>query len=283
MEYNTNQLNVLKLLKEEKEVCLMVAPSFVIDFNYSNFVPMMRSLGFSYVTEITFGAKIVNKNYEKYILQNPDKKTFISSTCPTIVDLIKSKYPQLTKYLIPFDSPVITMAKILKKNFPNSKIVFLSPCYSKKFEAKLSGLIQETITFKEMKQILKNENIKPKKESHLFNRFYNDYTKVYPVSGGLSSTMKKDKILDDSQIIICEGQKKLDKIINEIDHNQKKFYDILFCEGGCIGGPEVNARTPLWFRKLSIISYLKKSKKEKIGHKLGLGKYTKKINFEKEF
>ncbi|MDD3159661.1 MAG: [Fe-Fe] hydrogenase large subunit C-terminal domain-containing protein [Candidatus ainarchaeum sp.] len=283
--YSSSQIKVLDLLKNEKELCLMVAPSFVIDFNYKTFVPLMKGLGFAYVSELTFGAKIVNKNYHDYILENKNKQDFfISSACPTCVNLIKAQFQNLTKYLMPFDSPVITMAKILKTNFPNSKIVFLSPCLSKKIECKNSGLIEETITFKEMKDLIEKEKVIPKNCSHLFDRFYNDYTKIYPTSGGLSKTMKSKNILTENEIVICDGCKNLKEILTNLENNkEKKFYDILFCNGGCIGGPEINNNTPIWFRKFSLTSYIKNSKKEKIGNRKGLEEYTKNIDFKKKF
>ena len=75
-EYNSDQKRVLSLLADSKKkngtkICLMAAPSFVVDFDYFSFVPLMKSLGFDKVTELTFGAKVVNNiitNISKSIL-----------------------------------------------------------------------------------------------------------------------------------------------------------------------------------------------------------------------
>ncbi|MDD3083766.1 MAG: [Fe-Fe] hydrogenase large subunit C-terminal domain-containing protein [Candidatus ainarchaeum sp.] len=279
--YSDDQISLLELLAFKEDVFLMVAPSFVVDFDYKTFVPLMKGLGFDKVFEITFGAKMVNNNYQKFIVSNKDQEKFISSTCPLSVNLIIAKYPNLKKFLLPFNSPMIAMAKIIKKNFSKNKIVFLSPCNAKKIEAKKSGLIDCVITFKELKDIIEKEKPIPMKCSHLFDRFYNDYTKIYPLPGGLTKTLHLKGIFKENETISVDGQR---NIINLFDSKPKqKFFDILFCKGGCIGGDGISIKTPIFFKKFSVTSYLKQSSKEKIGNRKGLEKYTKGISFKKKF
>lgn len=279
--YSDDQVTLLELLAFKEDVALLVAPSFVVDFDYSNFVPLMKGFGFDHVFEITFGAKMVNINYQKYILSNKEQEKFISSTCPLCVNLISAQFPNYKKFLLPFDSPMISMAKIIKKNFPKDKIVFLSPCTAKKVEAKQSGLIDCVITFKELKQMIDNVKPAPAKCSHLFDRFYNDYTKIYPLPGGLSKSMSLKGIFKENETIAVDGK---NNIINLFKSKPKqKFFDILFCKGGCIAGNGTNTSTPVFLRKFSVTSYIKQSAKEKIGDRKGLEKYAKGINFKKKF
>ena len=281
--YNEDQLKVLSLLASEHEVCLMAAPSFVVDFDYATFVPLMKGLGFDYTTELTFGAKIVNQEYHKYIHEHKDsQEKFICSVCPATVELIKSKYPEMKKYLLPFDSPMSAMAKVVDKNWPNQKNVFLAPCFAKKREAKeFPDIIDATITFAELKDIVAKEKPTPLKGSHLFDRFYNDYTKIYPLSGGLSATLHSKDILSKEEMVSMDGAKNLSKIFDK--HSDKKFYDLLFCNGGCIGGPGVAAKKPIFWKRKRVLNYRKNAKKEKIGKRKGLDKYTKGISFSKKF
>jgi len=306
--YNSDQLKVLELLfiakRGGKKVLLMAAPSFVVDFDYKTFVPTMKALGFDKVTELTFGAKIVNEHYHKYVQEkhsryalNGKKKDagfqekFIASVCPASVDLVKNKHPELKKYLLPFDSPMSAMGKIVRKNFPKHAIVFLAPCSAKKSEASklfLAGekLIEGVVTFAEMKQIVAKEKpqINPRlfadAESAGFDSFYNDYTKIYPLSGGLSNTLHYKGLLHKNQMVSCDGCTDLQKLFSK--HSDKVFYDVLFCEGGCIGGNGVASRAPLFMKKRRVLEYKAFSAKEKMNGKQGLEKYTKGINFEKE-
>jgi iron only hydrogenase large subunit-like protein len=285
-EYSNSQKKVLSILKKKEKVCLMVAPSFVVDFEYKSFVPLMKALGFDKVSELTFGAKIVNEHYHKYIKENKSKKgceKFISSVCPLSVELVKNRCPELKKFLLPFDSPMVATAKILRKEYPKHKIVFLSPCSAKKVEAANSGLIDAALTFKEMKGILVKEKPGSKTSfSHLFDRFYNDYTKVYPLSGGLSKTLHSKDILKKEEIVSCDGCTDLLKLFSK--HSDKIFYDILFCDGGCIGGNGVASSLSISARRRKVLDYKKIADKEKIPEKrIGLKKYTKDLNFEKAF
>ena len=111
---NSNQENFLNLIRLEK-VYVMLAPSFVIDFKYPAIVGMLKKLGVSMVTELTFGAKMINLAYADYIKNNINQKYFISSTCPIVVSAIKTQYKELIKYLVPVISPMGAQAKILNK------------------------------------------------------------------------------------------------------------------------------------------------------------------------
>jgi iron only hydrogenase large subunit-like protein len=64
---------------------------------------MLRELGFNFVTELTYGARMVNWSYVKYIEDNPDQKHFIASPCPIVVSMIEGQYPELKKYLMEMD------------------------------------------------------------------------------------------------------------------------------------------------------------------------------------
>lgn len=290
--YSEDQLNTLKLLRnslryKESKVVLMVAPSFVVDFDFKKFVPTMRGLGFDIVTELTFGAKIVNQNYHKYIKKNKKAKVkFISSVCPMSVNLLKAKYPDFSRFLLPFDSPMVAMAKVLKKQYPKHKIIFASPCTAKKIEAKQVNeknkktLIDVVITFSELKQIVAKE--KPRLVGlNVFDSFYNEYTKIYPLSGGLTETLHAKSILQDEEMIFEDGCQNLQKLFNS--NPNKVFYDILFCDGGCIGGNGIVSKMPIVWKKNKVLNYRKAASRIKEGKKMGVEKYYKGINFEREF
>jgi iron only hydrogenase large subunit-like protein len=294
--YNDDQKEVLSLLRQskiskEKKVCLMAAPSFVVDFDFHTFVPLMKSLGFDQVTELTFGARITNKEYEKYVKKNKKKqKKFISSVCPASVNYIKNALPEMKNYLLPFDSPMGAVSKVCKKNFPKHKIVFLSPCGAKKIEASMlvdkkgKKLIDAVLTFSEMKQIVAKEKPKIIKfnepKSAGFDCFYNDYTKIYPLAGGLCGTLHHKDILSEKEIAVCDGFSKFKEFFKK--NEDKIFFDILFCKGGCIGGPGVASQLPIFIKKHKVISYSNFAKKENMNGKRGLEKYIKGIDFSKQ-
>ena len=75
----------------------MLAPSFVVKFSYPKIINKLKELGFDKVVELTFGAKMVNRDYHKKLAKS--KNLLISSACPGIVETIKNKFPNYEKDL----------------------------------------------------------------------------------------------------------------------------------------------------------------------------------------
>ncbi len=260
----------------------MLAPSFVVCFSYPQIIPALKKIGFDKVVELTFGAKMVNREYHK-LLENSEELV-ISSVCPGIVETIKSKYPQYEKNLAKIDSPMIATSKICKKIFPKHKTVFISPCNFKKIEARKSKYVDFAIDYKELNEIFLKRKVDFSKLSsdETFDRFYNDYTKVYPLSGGLSATAHFKKILSKKEAKVIGGILEVEKFLNHPD-KKVRFLDVTFCKGACIEGPAVFSPLNLNKRKKKILDYLEKSKHEEIPTaKKGIISKAKGISFVKK-
>jgi iron only hydrogenase large subunit-like protein len=270
------QKNNLKFPLRGKYV-IMLAPSFVVDFTYPHIIGQLKELGFDKIVELTFGAKMINREYHT-ILENSNG-LIISSVCPGIVEIIKEKFPQYRENLIKVVSPMIAMAKVCKKTYPKHKIVFLSPCNFKKSEAKNSGIIDYVIDYQELKKILDDRKIIPKNYDFRFDKFYNDYTKIYPLAGGLSKTAHLKGILKKEEIKFIDGISKVSKFLEKPEKNIK-FFDCNFCVGGCIGGPCINFKENISKRRKKVLDYLAVARGEDISDaKLGLVEKAKGINF----
>jgi len=258
----------------------MLAPSFVVCFPYPRIIPALKKIGFDKVVELTFGAKMVNREYHA-LLEN-SKELVISSVCPGVVETIKSSFPRYKKNIANIDSPMIATAKICKKTYPRHKIIFISPCDFKKIEAKKSKYIDFVINYKELNEIFLEQKIDflKFKSKESFDNFHSDYTKIYPISGGLSSTVHFKKILKKKEIKVLDSVLNLKKFLNSPDKNIK-FIDATFCKGACIGGPAVFSSLTINQRKKKILEYLEKSKHECIlDSKKGIIKKAKGISFK---
>lgn len=257
----TRGVNKLKFPLNGKYL-IMVAPSFVTDFSYPDIIYRLKKLGFDKVVELTFGAKMVSREYHKKL--NNSKSLLISSTCPGVVSTIENRYPNLKKNLAKIDSPMIAMAKICRKHFPKHKIVFLSPCNFKKIEAEKTDFVDYVIDYEELKELLKKYKVKKKpfyKRKMRFDKFYNDYTKVYPLGGALAKTAHVKNIISEREFESIDG---IQHVIKFLSNPKKdvKFLDCLFCDGGCIGGPHTNKDLSIKNKTKKIMSYLKKSRRE---------------------
>ncbi|HBB64736.1 hypothetical protein A3K02_02825 [candidate division WS6 bacterium RIFOXYD1_FULL_33_8] len=267
--------------KAKKSLC-MLAPSFVSIYEYPDIVYRLRALGFDKVVEITFGAKMTNLSYYQ-ILKEQNDRTWISSPCPTLVNVIKGKYPHLIRNLVPVHSPMGCMGLIVKKYFPGYVNVFVGPCLTKKMEAQELDSVDEVLTFKELDELFKSKNIPEKitdsRFTITFDKFYNDYTKIYPLSGGLSDTLQYEDILKKKDILVTEGMANIIKILDDFKdgyYKNYKFLDLLACEGGCVNGPGIDYKYPIKER----IKRVKKYKEYATRYEKDLGRSGKKTQAE---
>jgi len=250
-----------KELKDKKvKMVALVAPSFVVNFEYPQFIHQLRELGFDKVVELTFGAKMVNREYHRILEKS--KGLVISTTCPGITSVIMQKYPQYAKNLIKIDSPMIAMAKICKKVYPKHKTVFISPCNYKKTEAEDSKYINYVIDYGQLEVLFNKNKIKPNKNHIHFDKFYNDYTKIYPLSGGLTKTAHLKGVLKPGEEKTIDGIAEVMKFLNNPDP-KVKFLDCTFCLGGCLGGP-FTSKIPIGEKIKRLMKYMALAKKEDI-------------------
>lgn len=277
----------------EKYIC-MLAPSFVAEFDYPEIIYRLRMLGFDEVVELTFGAKMVNIAYYEILkesIEKNEKKTWISSPCPTLVNMVRTKFPHLIPNLVPVISPMGAMALICKKYYPGYKIVFVGPCITKKMEAEELGSIDEALTFKELQTLFIEKNIPEKvtdtKYCATFEKFYNDYTKIYPISGGLSSTLHYKNILKEKDILVMEGVENILKVLSEFKdgmYKNYKFLDILTCEGGCINGPGMIGERSVKERTKKVMDYREFARQyEKDLGRTGRKMLVDDINFRRQY
>ncbi len=251
---------LLSLLEKKSKLVAMIAPSFLVDFSYPEIVGMLKRLGFKYVVEVSTGAIQTNKQLNALLKRYPNKR-YITSPCPSIVRMVKNKYPHIIPFLTPIDSPIIATAKIVAKKYSNHKKVFVGPCFVKKIEAKEDHPELEilVLTYKETTEVFKLKNISPKK-SDKFSSFnvIGPNTRLYPISGGLAQSAGLTKKLTDPEYDVVSGPNLAEKTIQEFPNKPElKMLDILYCEGGCINGAGVITKDSLDRRRQKIITYWK--------------------------
>lgn len=250
---------LLELIEKKDKMVAMLAPSFPVDFSYPEIVGMLKRLGFKYVIEVSAGAIKTNKQLLALLKLHPYRR-YITTPCPTIVRLIKKKYPKLASFLTPIDSPMIAAAKIVAEKYPNYKKVYIGPCPVKKIEAKEDrpGLEILVLTYKELSEIFKIKKIIPKKSDRLFKfDIVGPETRLYAISGGLAQSSGLTQKFTDPEYDVISGQKLAEKALQEFPHKlDLRVLDILYCEGGCINGTGVITQDSLDRRRQKIITHV---------------------------
>jgi len=247
------------LLNKKTKLVAMLAPSFPVVYEYPQIVSRLKQLGFSYVVEVSAGAKRTNEEVLK-LLQDDPQARFITSPCPSFVRMVRTKHPQLLPYLaFKADSPMIATARIVKEKFPDYSPVFIGPCVAKKLESsedypELNILV---LTYKELDTVFNTLNI-GNEQSNKPDGFdiAEQTTRIYPTDGGLTESSGARKVLKDDEIMVVSGWKNCEAALIEFENNPKiRLLDILFCEGGCINGPGIASVLSADERKKKVMDF----------------------------
>lgn len=228
---------VNELLSSGQMVIASVAPSFISSFKLSSFSQMaeaLSQLGFAYCEETAVGAAAVTAEYKR-LLESGVYRNLISSACPAINRFVQTYYPEMLKYLAPVDSPMLAHAKLLKKKFPDARIVFIGPCIAKKREGRESGIIDGVLTFEDLKELLEEKGIAFQSSSETREAAPGASARIYPISRGIIRSFCGT--VPGYDYVAAEGIGKCRDILENMDHMSGMFFELNCCEYACINGP----------------------------------------------
>lgn len=250
-----------KILKTYKKVVAIIAPSFPAEFgeigDYRKLVGMIRSLGFSRVCEVAFGADMVAREYHK-LHHEVKEGGSISSDCPAVVFYIEHYQPNMVHKLVPIASPMVAMARIVKNLYGNdSKVIFIGPCIAKKAE---SDEVDEVITFTELRELFREMNITP--DNIIPTEFDPPVAgkgAIFPVSRGLLQTAELSEDILTEDVIVASGKNNFKEAIKEFENEpyNNHHLELLCCEG-CIMGPGTSASGKRYSRRSDVSNYARR-------------------------
>jgi iron only hydrogenase large subunit-like protein/nitrogen-specific signal transduction histidine kinase len=249
------------LLQSESKIAACIAPSFPAEFNefqdHRVLVGMLRKLGFNYVTEVSFGADIVAREYETMIKSSVFEGD-ISSDCPAIVYFIRQYHPELVPFLAPIASPMVAMTRVMKKRHGDDlKVVFIGPCFAKKAE---TTEVDEVLTFRELREMFDSVNIRAENtDPSDFDPPHSGKGAIFPISRGLYYTANNQESIPEERVIIAEGRVNFKEAIREFEEGyiRKKHLMLLCCEG-CIMGPGTSPGGKRFARSSAVGEYVTK-------------------------
>ncbi len=266
-----NDVNKVKgLLKRNQKVIVSLAPSFVTEFpNLSDgqIVAALKTLGFTHVSETALGAQKVSKKVSEFI-ENQDKGIYISSACPSVVEMICKHYPKYKNYITPFVSPLLTHSKYLKNRYgDDTHVVFIGPCIAKKAESdQFPELLDAALTFSDVRKWFEEENIDP----YLFSEDEKEEVFVpgkagrgvlYPIDGGMIMGVKNNTTATDAVYMTFSGITNIQLVLTDLDKYKKSnvmFLELLACDGGCVNGPGTSKSYSTAIKRLEVINKLGK-------------------------
>ena len=231
---------VRALLAGPDKVIASVAPSFISSFGLSDFGVMklaLAKLGFFDAEETAIGAQAVTQEYAN-LLKSGQFKNFITSACPAVCRMIQEYYPMALKYLAPVDSPMVAHAKILKKQHPEAKIVFVGPCIAKKREAEECHLIDNVLTFEDVVELFKEKGVQIDEITNVMLQKRNgmpNLAKEYPIPQGIIHSFPE--LPEGYDYIAIDGPMKCVKALQNIEHMDHVVLEMNLCEDACVNGP----------------------------------------------
>lgn len=256
-----HKINLLDILDNNKNVIACLAPSFPASFypfSYKKVLGGLKKLGFSQVWEVAVGAEELSKQIDEFLKKNNDK-TYISSSCPAFVAMVEKHYPELIGHLLPFVSPMIATAKIIREKFKKEdiKLVFIGPCIAKMaevLEPQFENIIDIAITFDKIKQIFVETEIDlAQVEECNFDGFSSKNGRLFPLPVGLLNNLTTIEKFNKNQYISIHNEKECIQMLDYISKGKMsaKLVDVLMCNG-CIEGPKMDSDLN-YYEKMNII------------------------------
>jgi len=253
------------LLAGPQRVAALVAPSFPAEYadcSWEQFVGMVRALGFDLVCEVAFGADLVADRYRK-LLADGDGPGWIATSCPAVVAFVERYHPDLIRRLAPIVSPMIAMARTLRRLHGDGlRKVFIGPCVAKKGEADDGDVPDEVdaaLTYVELRDMLAAAGIGPETVPPSdFDPPRPGTGALFPISRGLLQAADIQEDLIDGEVVVADGRVNFVDAIKEFQSGDLdvRLLEVLACTG-CIAGPGVSNNAPLFRRRARVSRFVR--------------------------
>lgn len=240
----------LEVLENYEYTIALPAPTLYAQFtglrDRNIVLTALKHIGFDDVFEVTVAAEAISAATMKDFESKKLPKPVISTACPTIVRIIRVRFPSLLDKMIDYRSPMELAARWAKKiaakktGLPEDKIgcIFISPCPAKATATKMPlgtsvSAVDGVISISEIYPVLVNVM------SHLNEDEIEDLARSGPAgvswaySGGEATAAKVDKIL------AADGIENVISVLEAIEDgkvHQARFIELNACVGGCVGG-----------------------------------------------
>ncbi len=243
---------VIQSILRGDRVIAIVAPAFIGQFGKHStpekFVTAMKMLGFDRTVEVAIGADMCTIEEAKDFVEKvpAEQKYMATSCCPAWHAMIYKLFPGEAKNISMTLTPMVFTARLMKKEFPGCKVVFVGPCAAKKLEA-----IRETIrsdvdfvlTFEELQGMFeaKGVDFAAIEASETMN-IGSAAGRGFAVSGGVAAAVtsliqKQDPNLE-VKTARAEGLRECRKLMTLAKAGKYDGYLLegMGCPGGCVAG-----------------------------------------------
>ncbi len=247
----TQIVQVVKALKNpDQRVKAVIAPSFVGQFGAKvspgRVKAALHQIGFAEVYEAALGADMVALNEAHELVEKLEEgQSFMtSSCCPSFLDLVQKHYPDMADKASGTASPMVALARSLRQEDPQGKVVFIGPCITKKLEASAEESIDAVLTFEELGCIFVSMGINLTEfESEAEFLDASRHGRNFAYAGGLKSVISEVLSKEDQEGLLkplqADGLSNCMELLKQVASGKLdgNFIEGMGCHGGCVGGP----------------------------------------------
>ena len=243
---------VIQSILKGDQVIAIVAPAFAGQFGKhatpGKFNAAMKVLGFDRVVEVAIGADMCTIEEAKDFMEKvPAEQDFMAtSCCPAWHAMVQKFFPAQAKNISMTLTPMVYTARLMKKRFPDCKVVFIGPCAAKKLEA-----IRETIrsdvdfvlTFEELQGMLEAkkidfEAIEPVEVVNEGTAAGRGFAVSGGVAGAVANLIHETHPDHEVKIARADGLRECKKMMQLAKAGKYNGYLLegMACPGGCVAG-----------------------------------------------
>ena len=243
---------VIQSILQGDKVIAIVAPAFIGQFGKiftpGKFVTAMKLLGFARVVEVAVGADMCTIEEAKDFLEKvPTRQDYMAtSCCPAWHAMIQKLYPSEFQNISMTLTPMVYTARLMKKEHPGCKVVFVGPCATKKLEAIRADIrsdVDFVLTFEELQGMFEAKEIDfaDLPEADVLNEG-TAAGRGFAVAGGVAQAVENlvHETHPDLEIKTAraEGLRDCRKLMAMAKAGKYKGYLLegMACPGGCIAG-----------------------------------------------
>ena len=243
---------VIQSILKGDHVIAIVAPAFVGQFGKHStpgkFVTAMKMLGFKRVVEVAVGADMCTIEEAKDFLEKvPAEQPYMAtSCCPAWHSMVHKLFPAQSKNISMTLTPMVFTARLMKKQHPGCKVVFVGPCAAKKLEAIREDIrsdVDFVLTFEELMGMFQAKEIdfETIPESDVLNEG-TAAGRGFAVSGGVAKAVEDIIHQTNPDVEVktarAEGLRECRKLMTLAKAGKYNGYLLegMGCPGGCVAG-----------------------------------------------
>ncbi len=204
----------------------------------------LKRIGFDDVFEVSSAAEAVSAATREELRSGKIQRPIINTACPTVVRIIRTRFPSLIDNMLPFKAPMELAARWAKKlavektGLPEEKIgcIFISPCPAKATSMKWPlgdnrSYVDAVVSIAEVYPKLRNA-IKQIGEPEKLAR-------SGPIGIGWAKSGGECRGAESIEHLAADGMENVIHILEALEDEKFSgvdFVELNACVGGCVGG-----------------------------------------------